>query len=510
MYYVLLGIFTVSASCAVLYRLYAQTDASSLKPDDPRAELKAYQPVIDPGAILLMFALYSGVLVFSSAFPSLIGKQSGTYEFSSKIGGVLLNALLLLLIYYSLMLPLFPLLKRVLRPASCSALWILPNVIYVIVYLIHSFTEQNTFRLVLRAKGSWPLWVPGIWLIGFLAVMGHGIASHLILRQKLLADAVPWNAPGVQSRWKAIKQEYGLKEKHFSRPLYRSPSLTTPLSVGLLNRSTCVIFPENDYTEEEWDLILRHELLHLIHRDPLAKLFICFTQALFWFNPLIWLSSRSLSEDLERTCDELVLGDAPEEMRQRYAGLLLQSAADPRGFTTCLSASARSLKDRLTEVLHPVRRRKGVLLILLMIVALIASSGRFVLAYGEAVTVKNAVLNGEAIYPDEWKTIFFYENGNDLAAQRYQEYLCRDPEAFVRALEELPVYRTLGIPAPGNGPMIVSDPVPFGSAQIASVRVTQLAQNYFFRTGNGTYYIETEDWERLFALFEELSEEKPE
>ena len=509
-YYVMLVILAVAVSCIVLYHLLCQIDATDLKPEEPRADLSSYRPVMAPDSVLMMFAVCFGMLIFGRLLLLLGGKQYVFSAISSLSGGILLNAMILMLIYYSVMLPLFPLLKRRLRPASCAALWILLNVIYVLVGLMQYLRENDAPRLVLRLKGTWPLWLLGIWLAGFMAVMGYSIVSHLRFRRQLLADAVPWEDPLIQRRWTTLKWEYKLHGKNYPRPLYRSSSLTTPLSVGLLNRTACVILPEKEYTEEELDLILRHELLHLIHRDPQAKLFIRFSQALFWFNPLVWLSGRSLSEDLERTCDELVLGDAPEEMRQQYAGLLLQSAADPRGFTTCLSASARSLKDRLTEVLHPVRRRKGVLLILLMIIALIVSSGRFVLAFGDGKTVKSELRDGESFYPDTWKTVYFYENSAARSAGEYKIYVCRDPEAFSRAVEDLPVYRTLGMPSPGTGPRIVTDPVRTGSVMYSSYRVMEISKNYLLYTASGTYYVETEDWERLFALFEELSEEKAE
>ncbi|MBO4838582.1 MAG: M56 family metallopeptidase [Lachnospiraceae bacterium] len=510
MYYVMLAIFAVVISCIVLYHLLCQIDAASLKPEDPRADLSAYRPAIAPDFVLQMFILCFVFLIFGRLLLFPGSRQSGYYAISAVCGGFLVNALILMLIYYSAMLPLFPLLKRKLSPASCAVLWILPNVLYVMCYLTQFLRENGTPRLVLRLKGTWPLWLLGIWLAGFMAVMGYSIISHLRFRRQLLADAVSREDPLVQKKWTALKREYKLNGKKYPRPLYRSASLATPLSVGLLNSTTCVILPEKEYTEDELDLILRHELLHLIHRDPQAKLFIRFSQALFWFNPLIWLSGRSLSEDLERTCDELVLGDAPEEMRQQYAGLLLQNAADPCGFTTCLSASARSLKDRLTEVLHPVRRRKGVLLILLMIIALIVSSGRFVLAYGDGKTVKSELLDGESFYPDTWKTVYFYENSAARSAGEYKIYVCRDPEAFSRAVEDLPVYRTLGMPSPGTGPRIVTDPVRTGSVMYSSYRVMEISKNYLLYTASGSYYVETEDWERLFALFEELSEEKAE
>ena len=44
---------------------------------------------------------------------------------------------------------------------------------------------------------------------------------------------------------------------------------------------------------------------------------------------------------------ETVLLDADSSVKRQYAGLLLKTAGDERGFTTCLSASAGALRYRL-------------------------------------------------------------------------------------------------------------------------------------------------------------------
>ncbi|MFR5760227.1 MAG: M56 family metallopeptidase [Oscillospiraceae bacterium] len=59
---------------------------------------------------------------------------------------------------------------------------------------------------------------------------------------------------------------------------------------------------QNDTTA----LILRHELTHLRHLDPLWS--FCRTAAVvaYWWNPLVWLAAIVSKRDAELACDEAV------------------------------------------------------------------------------------------------------------------------------------------------------------------------------------------------------------
>ena len=60
----------------------------------------------------------------------------------------------------------------------------------------------------------------------------------------------------------------------------RSDAVTTPLSIGLYNRTTRIVLPMREYTQEELSLILRHEIIHISRGDPEAKLFLTFCTAM--------------------------------------------------------------------------------------------------------------------------------------------------------------------------------------------------------------------------------------
>ena len=84
---------------------------------------------------------------------------------------------------------------------------------------------------------------------------------------------------------------------------------------------------------------------------------------------------RLCAEDIELGCDEAVVQHLGETGRRDYAELLLRTAGDGRGFTSCLSASARSLRYRLRCVVKPARKWDGCLLPALAAFLLVVSYG---------------------------------------------------------------------------------------------------------------------------------------
>ena len=136
-----------------------------------------------------------------------------------------------------------------------------------------------------------------------------------------------------------------------------------------------------EYTQEELSLILRHEIIHISRGDPASKFFLTFCTAMCWFNPLMWAAMRKSADDFELSCDESVLLDEPQPVRRQYAELLLQTAGDERGFTTCLSATAGALRYRLKNIMKPEKKRTGAILVGLTLFVLAMCSGYVALAY---------------------------------------------------------------------------------------------------------------------------------
>lgn len=217
------------------------------------------------------------------------------------------------------------------------------------------------------------------------------------------------------------------------------PKWVISLPQGLVERlaavwlaGALVVLPQRHYTPEELKLIFRHELVHIGREDAWNKFFVAFCIAMCWFNPLMWLAMGRSSEDLELSCDETVLSSLGEGERRQYADLILRTAGDGRGFTTCLSASASALRYRLKSIVKPGKKISGALLVGVAFILLFVSFGQISLAY-EAGTGESAIYRG-MVHEVSLRQVRRDENG------RFRKELeCRDEGALTDYLTSLPL-----------------------------------------------------------------------
>ena len=291
--------------------------------------------------------------------------------------GLLMRVFLELGIYYVLLMAVMPWLRKWVSARVCAMLWLLPDWIYVFVGRLDLPTDGK--KLVLHAPGVLVYVLLAVWAAGAVGVMVWKIGAHLAFRHKILKNAVPVTDRQTLHVWEAELEHAWIRKCKWK--LVRSGAVATPLSIGLYNRTTRIVLPMREYTQEELSLILRHEIIHISRGDPEAKLFLTFCTAMCWFNPLMWAAMRKSADDFELSCDESVLLDEPQPVRRQYAELLLQTAGDERGFTTCLSATASALRYRLRAVMKPEKKRTGAILLGLTLFVLAMCSGYVALAY---------------------------------------------------------------------------------------------------------------------------------
>lgn len=322
-------------------------------------------------------------------------------------------------LYYLLLMPALPFLRRHISARACAVLWMLPNYLYI--------TQMSYMRL---PAPRWVIEVPlalvqvllAVWMIGFVAVLGWKIISHLTFRAHILRDASPITDPAVLAVW-----DQEIKSARFHKPKFKlvvSPTIQTPLSVGLFQRSIRVVLPERAYTPEELSLIFRHELIHIGREDSWNKFFLVFCSAMCWFNPLMWIAIRRSSEDLELSCDETVLLDSDNDTKRQYADLLLKTAGDEQGFTTCLSVSAKALRYRLKSVVDTKRKPSGALTVGLVFFLLCMTCGYVALAYGGGT-------GAEVIYQSQSPEQYA------LCSINVGDFVCTDEAALHRYLSGL-------------------------------------------------------------------------
>ena len=348
----------------------------------------------------------------------------------------LLNVIFMMFLHLSgyilLLLLVLPLLRRRLSASVCAMLWLVPNYVYLLQYDV----LQPDRPLVVLTVAPQILYGLGLlWAAGFAAVLGWKLLSHLRFRRRILGLACPVTEPEILALWAAEWQRANLKRKAGAFPLLRSPAVRTPLSIGFFPKSIRVILPDRAYTREELALILRHELIHISREDCGFKFFMVFCTALCWFNPLVWLAMSKSADDMELSCDESVLLEADAAVRQTYARLLLTTAGEQQGFTTCLSVSARALRYRLRAAAKPRPRRTGGIVAGILFCA-------FALTYGSVSLALTPTTGAAAFFGDQPETFsvsFVADYSEDLDLRR-----CTDEAALLDYLSALEVQRVLG------------------------------------------------------------------
>lgn len=95
-----------------------------------------------------------------------------------------------------------------------------------------------------------------------------------------------------------------------------------PFTFG--HRRPVIILPKLIFRDnKKLNIVLRHELMHVRHRDYLVHHFLIFTRALFWIHPLIHLLFRQILDYREMRIDSHVLSDT-DISKKRYASVLLE------------------------------------------------------------------------------------------------------------------------------------------------------------------------------------------
>lgn len=123
-----------------------------------------------------------------------------------------------------------------------------------------------------------------------------------------------------------------------------------------------IFLPESNYTQEEWGLLLKHELVHCKNQDYFFRRLVFILCALHWFNPLIYRLSDYFVEVNEMACDEKVLNRQPIKRHTMYAELILQIQEKELGLTTVslTGHTVNGLERRIRNIMKKTEKTKRI------------------------------------------------------------------------------------------------------------------------------------------------------
>ncbi len=149
-----------------------------------------------------------------------------------------------------------------------------------------------------------------------------------------------------------------------------------------------IVISENDY-EENAQVILRHEIGHIVNYHSLDVILINVCEIIQWCNPLSWILASSLRDVREYEADDAVLASGVDA--HRYQLLLIKKAVGSSSYAFANSFNHSLLKKRITMMVskksNPWMRTKALYIIPVALVALSAfATPEFVAPIEEAVT----------------------------------------------------------------------------------------------------------------------------
>ena len=262
-------------------------------------------------------------------------------------------------------------------------------------------SKANNALLFLLSKITLRDVVILIWLSG-VAIFGlYHLIGHMVFRKNMLRRAHKPQRERIYSMTKEISEELNLQR---GIRIEICKHVVSPMMLGLMR--PVLVLPKEDYSEEELQFVLTHELYHCKRKDLWYKLALLAANGIHWFNPFVWLMCREANGDLERTCDDAVLRSASYEHRKAYTRTILAGIAEQvvheNNLSTYFYGGKKELKNRFTNILDRTKRRSGKWLLLLVAMCVLLVGGVVACGYQEDAEKNNGItMDGNVTAPTD-------------------------------------------------------------------------------------------------------------
>jgi len=194
-------------------------------------------------------------------------------------------------------------------------------------------------------------WILGAYFVGLMVMMFRVVSgycwSSLVRRRGVIVTEANWT--------QALGSAVETMQVRSSPVMIWSRNVSGPVITGIIRPT--IILPVSlmsGLPMAQAVAVLSHELAHLRRFDHLVVILQRLLEAVFFFHPAVWLLSRSLDQEREKACDDLVLmnGNNPSD----YAEALVMCAGDQRETLALAVASHSRIEERVIRILdHPAR-----------------------------------------------------------------------------------------------------------------------------------------------------------
>jgi TonB family protein len=218
-----------------------------------------------------------------------------------------------------------------------------------------------------RSSGWQIDWFLLAWSAGVVLTLGWLAAGRIaILRMSRHAAAL--RDPERLELVNEVSRAIGMRRR--PQILVAKPR-TMPATFGIFHPR--IVLPEEcaEWTECRWRMVLLHEMAHIQRRDVMAQLFVHVVCALWWFQPLAWISRRQLRQASERACDAFALsfGMRASDYASELVAIAREARLTPAVSCAAIGMASARLEERIDAILRPQKspsRMRGFAAILLL------------------------------------------------------------------------------------------------------------------------------------------------
>ncbi len=256
-------------------------------------------------------------------------------------------------------------------------------------------------------------WLAVLWLAGAAVVLCHAALKAALFHRRFIRTAALADGD-ITAIVDRHRQALRVQRRITVRV---SPQLTAPVVFGWLK--PCILLPQSlaeTMSADRLAYVLLHEVYHVRRGDILLSHVWLLAKAAHWFNPLVWLAHRAMTDDIELRCDQLVSSRLSENEQLEYTQSLIdvfrtmkRHEAFPASASLCGRRS--HLDRRVRRMLAPVRRSMPALAVTALL-ALVMAAAVFTSACGMTANLSGASVPSLG---EVWKEDIPMDDGSVLA-----------------------------------------------------------------------------------------------
>jgi beta-lactamase regulating signal transducer with metallopeptidase domain len=186
-------------------------------------------------------------------------------------------------------------------------------------------------------KWTWCDGVLLVWLCGTITTLGVCLAGH-VGAIALARSAPPAPSDDLHHQFRRLARQMGIHRPVLLRVGGR---VRAPMAMGIFRPTVLLSAETRVWPRSAVDAAILHELAHVKRFDPAVQLLGWLACAVYWFNPLVWLSAARMRMERELACDDAVL----------------RHDIEPAGYARLLVDVARSVQSRWMPAVRPFDRQ---------------------------------------------------------------------------------------------------------------------------------------------------------